>query len=142
MIDRVFQAVEKIESAATKVRQVADGASEEGRRVYGSLRVAVARQATPSPRPAKPSPSVVVALTETRAGSIDAIAATRSRIASRHEPILGPSQMSVASRWAMKPPRARTRSAAWAKNSLEAAPFHRGSEGGKWTPMSPSASAP
>ena len=96
----------------------------------------------PSARPVKPSFSLVVALTATRPASTPAISAIRARIASRCGPIFGASQMSVASRWTMAPPRARTRSAAWARKIFDAAPFHCGSEGGKCWPMSPSARAP
>src|SRR3984885_15360515 len=78
----------------------------------GSRTVAVARQAIPSPRPAKPRRSVVVALTATRSTPRPAISATRAHIASRCGPIFGASQISVASRWGIAPPRARTRSAA------------------------------
>ena len=48
----------------------------------------------------------------------------------------------VMSRWAMRPPRACTRSTAKARNRSEEAPRHCGSLGGKCAPMSPSASAP
>src|SRR5271170_4883544 len=56
---------------------------------YGSRTVAVARHATPSPRPANPRRSVVVALTPTRPMSSPAILATQARMASRCGPILG-----------------------------------------------------
>src|SRR5271165_362846 len=108
----------------------------------GSRTVAVARHAIPSLRPVKPSRSVVVALTATRPMSRPAISATRARIASRWGPIFGASQIKVASRWTRTPPRARTFSAAWARKTCDAAPFHCGSEGGKCAPISPSASAP
>lgn len=49
----------------------------------GRRMVALARQATPSRRPVKPSPSEVVALTPTRSTPTPAISAMRARIASR-----------------------------------------------------------
>src|SRR6516164_1296173 len=112
------------------------------RGTVGSRMVAVAMAAIPSLRPMKPSFSLVVALTATRSSSTPAMAAMRARMASRCGPIRGASQMMVMSRWAMRPPRLRTRSAAKARKRSELAPFHCGSPGGKWEPMSPSASAP
>ena len=62
----------------------------------------------PSPRPVKPSRSVVVALTLTRSG-VDAERSRRcaARIAARCGPIFGASQIRVTSTWASAPPRAR-----------------------------------
>src|SRR5579863_8119483 len=51
--------------------------------LHGSRIVAVAIATMPSPRPVKPSFSLVVALTPTRSTAIAAIAAMRARIASR-----------------------------------------------------------
>ena len=59
------------------------------RPIHGSRTVAVARQAMPSPRPAKPSRSVVVALTRDAADVEARDSATRARIASRWGPIFG-----------------------------------------------------
>ena len=62
-----FQLIEKIESAATKVRKAVPGSAERRRREAGAFAAAGEAEA-----------SAAVALTGTRAGSIDAIAA-RSR---------------------------------------------------------------
>src|SRR5262249_9630768 len=64
----------------------------------GSPTVATAWAAIPSPRPVKPSPSVVVALMLTRSGSSVAKAATRAIMAERCGPMRGRSQISVTSR--------------------------------------------
>ena len=60
----------------------------------------------PSPRPVKPSFSLVVALTATRSSAMPAISAILARMASRCGPIFGASQTTVMSIWAMRPPRA------------------------------------
>ncbi len=65
--------------------------------------VATACAAIPSPRPVKPSFSVVVALTLTRSGAMPRIAAIRSIIATRCGPIFGRSQMIVTSTAATAP---------------------------------------
>src|SRR6266545_478120 len=110
--------------------------------LHGSRTVAFANAAMPSPRPVKPIFSLVVAFTPTRSSGTPAIWAMRARMASRCGPTRGASQTTVTSRWAMRPPRARRRSTAKAKNRSDEAPRHCGSLGGKCTPMSPSASAP
>ena len=60
-----------------------------------------------------------------------------ARMASRCGPILGASQMRETSALVIVPPRLRTISAACCRKMLERAPFHCGSDGGKWSPMSP-----
>ena len=62
------------------------------------------------------SRSLVVAFTATRDNASPAISAIRARMASRQGPIFGRSQISVTSRWAMRPPRAVTRSTAYFRN--------------------------
>ena len=42
-----------------------------------------------------------------------------------------PFQINVTSQWEIRPPRAETRPAAWARNLQDSAPRHCGSEGGK-----------
>ncbi len=69
-------------------------------------------------------------------------ARSASRIASRYGPIRGASQMMVTSTWSIRPPACSTRSRACSRNSDEAAPRHCGSDGGKWSPISPAPSAP
>ena len=96
----------------------------------------------PSRRPVKPSRSVVVALMLTDPAGIPNISATRDRMASRCGPILGASQMTVQSTKSIVPPASRSSWAAWARKMLLSAPFHCGSPGGKWLPMSPSAGCP
>src|SRR5262249_52892455 len=59
--------------------------------LHGKRTVAVAMAAIPSPRPVKPSRSLVVAFTATRSMSIPAIAAIRPRMASRCGPTRGAS---------------------------------------------------
>ena len=59
----------------------------------GRRMVAVAWAAMPSPRPMKPSPSLVVALTATRSTAMPQISAMRRRMASRCGPIFGASAM-------------------------------------------------
>ena len=66
----------------------------------------------PSRRPVKPRPSVVVALTATRAASMPSISAMRARMASRCGAILGASHRMVTSTLPMLPPRARAPGAA------------------------------
>ena len=97
----------------------------------------------PSPRPMKPSLSLVVALTPTRPASIPAISAIARahRVAMRRRSS-APRRRCVTSRWTMRPPRAATRRTASARNRSEEAPFHCGSDGGKCSPISPSAIAP
>src|SRR4029077_6725932 len=110
--------------------------------LHGNRTVAVAIATMPSPRPVKPSFSLVVALMATRLAAIPAIAAMRSRMASRCGETRGASQTTVTSRLAITPPRARTRSQAKARKRSEEAPFHCESLGGKCWPISPSANAP
>ena len=89
-------------------------------RSSGSRTVAVAIAAMPSPRPVKPSFSLVVALTATRsigdAGDRRRCARAWRRDAGR---CAAPRRRSVTSRWAMRPPRARTRSTAKARKRSE-----------------------
>ncbi len=78
--------------------------------------VALATAAMPSSRPVNPSRSLVVAFTATRDKARPVISAMRARIMSRSGPIFGRSQISVTSRWAMRPPRAVTRLTAYFRN--------------------------
>src|SRR6185437_6840129 len=110
--------------------------------LHGSRTVATAWAARPSCRPVNPSPSVVVALTLTRAMSRASISATRARMASRCGPIFGRSQMIVTSQWTIAPPLLRTRLAAWSRNFHDGASRQRSSLGGKCTPISPAPIAP
>ena len=105
-------------------------------------RVATACAAIPSPRPVKPSCSVVVALTLTRSAGRPSSPATRATIAARCGPILGCSQIRVTSTCSMRPPAAATRSRACVRKIAESAPAQRASVGGKWLPMSPAPSVP
>src|SRR3984885_15593730 len=66
--------------------------------LHGSRTVAVAIATMPSPRPVKPSRSLVVAFTAARATGIPAMAAMRPRMASRCGEIFGASQTMVTSR--------------------------------------------
>src|SRR4051812_13533681 len=104
--------------------------------------VAVACAAMPSRRPVNPSPSVVVALTLTRAASRPSVSASRATMAPRCGPTFGRSQMIVTSTWLKRPPRPVTRPSAWRRKVVESAPFQRGSEGGKCVPISPAPMAP
>src|SRR6516162_5830187 len=110
--------------------------------LQGRRTVALANAAMPSPRPVKPIFSLVVAFRPTLSTGRPAIRAMRVRMRSRCGPMRGASHTTVTSRCAMRPPRACTRSTAKARKRSEATPRHWGSLGGKWTPMSPSASAP
>src|SRR6185295_4293952 len=83
---------------------------------HGRRTVAVAWATMPSPRPVKPSFSLVVALTATRSVSMRASLAMFARIVSRWADIRGNSQTIVRSRCAIRPPRARTRSTAKTRN--------------------------
>jgi hypothetical protein len=96
----------------------------------------------PSPRPVKPSFSVVVALTLTCAGVAPRSAASAARIASTWGPMRGRSQMIVMSALARVQPCWSSSSAQWRRKRRLSAPRHCSSEGGKCVPMSPSASAP
>src|SRR5690606_6484783 len=98
--------------------------------------------AMPSPRPVKPSFSLVVALTLTASTSTPVSLAISARIASACGPTLGRSQTTVMSALPSLQPRSRSRSLQWRTKLRLSAPFQRGSEGGKCRPMSPSASAP
>ncbi len=70
------------------------------------------------------------------------MAASRSRMAWRCGLIFGRSQISVTSTLMIRPPFAETSEAACSRNRSLEAPFHFGSVGGKWSPMSPSPMAP
>src|SRR6476469_6340323 len=70
---------------------------EEANRHYSISTVATASAAIPSPRPIAPSPSFVVALMLTRAGSRRSAAAIFSRIAGMWGAIFGASAIKVAS---------------------------------------------
>ena len=84
------------------------------RRISGSTwtifirRSATASAASPSPRPVKPSLSVVVARTFTRPGSTPIASASFARIASRSGAILGSSPTSTQSAFASSKPASRT----------------------------------
>ena len=85
----------------------------------------------PSPRPVKPSFSVVVAFTEMREPSTPRMAANRADIAAACGAILGRSQIKVTSALASRPPRSAIRLAAWVRKRALSASFHAASEGGK-----------
>src|SRR5690606_26338836 len=89
--------------------------------LHGRRTVAVAIAAMPSPRPMKPSFSIVVAFTLTRPASMPAIAAMFRRIASACGAIFGASQSSVASSSAMRPPRAAMSETACARKRSDEA---------------------
>ena len=65
--------------------------------LHGAPRQPTASAAAPSPRPTKPIPSPVVALTFTCPGAIPSAVANRARIASRYGPSFGCSSITVAS---------------------------------------------
>src|SRR4029079_8075808 len=109
---------------------------------HGRLTVAVAIAAIPSTRPTNPKPSLVVALLLTCATCTPSMPAIRERIRSLHEPMRGASQSSVMSACTIAPPRSRTKEAACLRNTSEATPRQRASDGGKCTPISPSAMVP
>src|SRR5690606_9852670 len=101
-----------------RLRQVAD--AETGRErdggpylQPGSRTVATAWAAMPSRRPAKPSFSVVVALTLTRSAGRSRTSAMRATMAAFNGRRRGASQITVTSTLTIIPPRARTRAAAW-----------------------------
>src|SRR4249919_592590 len=98
--------------------------------------------AIPSPRPVKPSFSLVVALTLTASRSIPRSAASRSRIAGACGPTLGRSQTTVMSALPTRQPRSPINSLHRRRKARLSAPFHRASLGGKCWPISPNASAP
>src|SRR3954469_1312739 len=98
--------------------------------------------AIPSLRPVKPNRSVVVALTDIRPASTPNRSASRRIMAAAWGVIFGCSQISVTSALISRPPRAAIRSAAWRRKRALSASFHWAWLGGKWRPMSPSASAP
>src|SRR5262249_48076028 len=100
--------------------------------LHGRRMVAVAMATRPSRRPVNPIFSLVGALTATRSGGIPAIAAMRSRMASRCGPTRGASHTMVTSQFTTRPPRARTRAQAKARKRSDEAPRHCGSLGGKW----------
>ncbi|MCY1243610.1 hypothetical protein D9M72_566340 [compost metagenome] len=60
-----------------------------------------------------------------------------SRIVSRCGPTFGASAIRETSALVMMPPRSRTMRAACSRKMRDGAPFHCGSDGGKWSPMSP-----
>ena len=66
----------------------------------------------------------------------------RDRMASRCGPILGASQMIVASTCSARPPAASTSERACCRNCADAAPRQRASLGGKWLPISPAPMQP
>src|SRR5690606_4659430 len=101
-----------------------------------------AMAAMPSPRPVKPSFSLVVALTLTRPASTCRSAARVSLIARAWGPIFGRSQMTVMSALARLQPSRAASSRQWRRKARLSASFHCGSVGGKCWPMSPRASAP
>src|SRR5690606_37508955 len=103
---------------------------------------ATAWAAIPSPRPVKPSFSLVVALTLTASRSTSQVSAMRWRISAACGPTLGRSQTMVMSALPSFQPHSPTRPTQWRSRPRLAAPRQRSSLGGKCTPMSPSASAP
>src|SRR5690606_34715394 len=103
---------------------------------------ATAWAAMPSPRPVKPRRSLVVALTLTAPTPTSRSAATWVRIASRCGASLGASQTTTLSTLETRQPCWRSSASTWRSIIRLSAPAQRGSPGGKWWPMSPSASAP
>ena len=87
---------------------------------------AVASAARPSPRPVRPRPSVVVALTETGAPTAALSAASAS---ARRGPILGRLPTTCTATLPISKPAARTRRAVSASSAAPAAPAHCGSDG-------------
>ena len=77
----VFEAGYVTYSNASKIDDL--GVSEEVVETFGAVSVATACATIPSPRPVKPSPSVVVALMLTCSTLSPAISAMRKRIAAR-----------------------------------------------------------
>ena len=104
--------------------------------------LALAMATIPSPRPVKPSCSLVVALMATRLVEMPQTPPMAAFMASTCGPTRGASQTMVMSRLTIRPRRSPTRPAACLKKIEEAAPFHCGSEGGKCLPISPSPNAP
>src|SRR5215207_5461650 len=93
-------------------------------------------QAIPSPRPIQPMPSLVVALTLTRA---DVASASTRSISALWRSSRGRSQTTVASTLTIRPPTVPT---AVRSRSIESASRQRSSSSGKSVPMSPAPAAP
>ena len=87
--------------------------------------------AMPSPRPMAPRPSLVVALTATRAAGRPRAAAMRSRMEKTWGAIFGASAMTVASMLLIRAPRARAKLAAFSRISKLLIPRMEGSVLGK-----------
>ena len=103
--------------------------------------MAVAKAAIPSPRPTKPSPSFVVALTATLDGTPQSAIRGPHRVPVRTD--LRRLGRDRTSRWTMLPPRSDPASPRRRPGSgRRTRPASAASEGGKWLPMSPSAIAP
>src|SRR5690606_12319733 len=112
------------------------------RRVRARTSSATACAAMPSPRPVKPSFSLVVALTLIASRSTPQASAMRWRICAACGPTLGRWQTMVMSALPSFQPQPATRPTQWRSSTRLSAPRQRSSLGGKCTPMSPSASAP
>ena len=94
--------------------------------------------ATPSPRPVRPRPSVVVAETVTGAPAASLSAASAS---ARRAPRRGRSPITWTATLPMAYPAARTRAAVSARRAVPAAPAQAGSEVPNCEPRSPSPAA-
>src|SRR6478735_364111 len=99
---------------------------------------AVATAATPSPRPVRPSPSVVVAETLTGAPTAAESAASDS---ARRGPRRGRLPITCTATFPISKPAARTRAAVSVSSVAPEAPAHCGSDVPKFEPRSPKAAA-
>src|SRR5919106_38400 len=102
---------------------------------------ATAYAAMPSPRPVNPSPSVVVALTDTAPGSISSAPATALTISSRSGLNLGAAATTVESMFSIAQPSSRNRTPIWERISRLDVPSQRSSLGNR-SPRSPKRAAP
>ncbi len=108
----------------------------------GTSRAATARAAMPSPRPMKPSFSLVVALMLTRSTDSPRAAAIFTHMAGKWGRSFGASASRVASTLRMVAFFSLARRADSAKKRVLATFFHFGSVLGKWAPISPAPRAP
>src|SRR6185312_12339529 len=107
-----------------------------------SSSVATANAATPSPRPTKPIPSPVVALTLTYSGWTPSAPARLARIFSRCGASFGFSITTVESTLTSRSRRRWTIDITRPSRAIESASFQRSSVSGKWWPMSSRPAAP
>ncbi len=113
-----------------------------GRGHSGISRAATAKAAIPSPRPIKPSFSLVVAFILTRATGIPRAAAIFWHMAGKWGRSLGASARRVASTFRMVAFFSLAIRADSARKRVLATFFHLGSVLGKWAPISPAPRAP